>query len=301
MNESAQKRGGRASTTGRAGYVIREPRSVVEFAQVAGVFKAVFEMRDQAAPPAWLMEDTAKAGGVTLGLWLGEEPVGCSFAFPGIDHGRRFYLYSDGLAVLPDHRGRGRAYEMKLAQREHAIRRGYRRVIWTFSALRSVNAFLYLTRLGATGYEYLPDKRGALDSEWGTEGGVPFDEFLIAWDLDSKRVRARLRQRQTRPTMESVPVLTRCSGDAPRRVLEEVMDPPGPVPRVAVEIAPEYQELVDHAPDLARDWHEKTRPLFRRLLGDGFLLTECVHDRDTRRTHYLFERAVQSVSTIDNV
>lgn len=278
--------------TGNApsGYAIREPLSVDEFAQLVGIFQSVFRMPAQAVPPAWLMEDITRAGGITLGLWFGEEPVGCSFAFPGIDKGNVPYLYSDGLAVLPAHRGQNRAYEMKLVQREHAMQRGYGRIVWTFSALRSINTYLYTARLGAQGTEYLPERRGTLGTDWGTEGGIPFDEFLAVWDLDSERVRGRLRARRPEPAIDSMPVLTRCSGDASKRVLEGVADPPSRAKQVAVEVVSEYQDLVDRVPDLARDWHMKTRPLFKQLFRDGFLLTDCAHDRESRRAHYVFER-----------
>jgi predicted GNAT superfamily acetyltransferase len=271
-------------------YLIREPRDLTEFAALAAVFQAVFQMPDSAAPPAWLMEDSAKAGGLTLGMWRGEEAVGVSFAFPGVDATGTPYLYSDGLGVLPEHRDRGHAIDMKLAQREHALRRGYGRILWTFSALRSVNAYLYVTRLGATGSEYILDKRGVLDAEWGTEGGVPFDEFLIEWRLDSERVRRRLDGERPEVDLGAVPVLNRCDGEPARRQIEAVLDPPVGAKLVAVEVPPNYQELVDDAPELARKWHEGTRPIFAGLLELGYGLADCLHDRDSDRVHYLFER-----------
>jgi predicted GNAT superfamily acetyltransferase len=271
-----------------SGYAIRAPRDVEELAKLAHVFQTVFRMPDLAAPPAWLMEDTVKAGGLALGLWRGEEAVGFSYAFPGVEDGAP-YLYSDGLGVLPAHRARGQAYDMKLAQREHALRLGYTRIVWTFSALRSVNAHLYLTRLGAVATMYLLDKRGAFDTDWGTEAGVPFDEFLVDWQLDSERVRSRLAGASPVPELGATPVPTRCSGSAPMVVLDEVADlPEGD--RVAVEVAPDYQTLVDHAPQLARDWHEKTRPLFSTLTQKGYALTECFRAAASGRVHYIFER-----------
>jgi predicted GNAT superfamily acetyltransferase len=172
-------------------YVIRPPANIEEYGQIADVYQAVFALRDRANPPAWLLEDTTKVGGLTLGLWDGDKGVGFSYAFAGLDSAGP-YLYSSGLGVLPGHRSRGQAYEMKVAQRTLARELGYRRIKWTFSALRSVNAHLYITRLGGVGSAYVFDTRGSFDSDWVTEGGVPLDEFVVEWELDSERVGARV-------------------------------------------------------------------------------------------------------------
>jgi predicted GNAT superfamily acetyltransferase len=81
-------------------YVIRPPSNIEEYGQLADVFQAVFALRDRANPPAWLMEDTTKVGGLTLGLWEGDKGVGFSYAFAGLDSAGP-YLYSSGLGVLP--------------------------------------------------------------------------------------------------------------------------------------------------------------------------------------------------------
>ncbi len=276
---------------GRAGgatYEVRPPQGPEEFAQLARVYQVVFRLADRAAPPVWLMEDTTKVGGLTLGLWQGEDAVGVSYAFPGLDAAGPF-LYSDGLGVLPEHRARGQAYRVKLAQREHALERGHRRIVWTFSALRSVNAHLYLSRLGALGVKYVPDMRGAMAGDWGTEAGVPFAEFLIDWVLDSERVRARLAGTSSPPSLAGVPIVTRCGGVAPVFVLGDVERLPDS-DRIGVEVAPDYQVLVDRNPQLARDWQEKTEPLFAELFDRGHRFTECMRDDATGRVYYLFER-----------
>jgi predicted GNAT superfamily acetyltransferase len=284
---SAARPGGTTSGSSTE-YVIREPRDMEDFAQLARVFQAVFRLADPAAPPAWLMEDTTKAGGLTLGLWLGDKAVGFSYAFGGIDKGVPS-LYSDGLGVLPEHRAHGQAYAMKLAQREHALKLGYQRITWTFSALRSVNAHLYLTRLGAVASKYILDNRGPFGSEWQVEGDVPLDEFFVEWQLDSERVRSRLESIEHAPELDAARVISRCTGSPPMRVLEHVDDLPG-TDRVAVEVPSDFQALVDEAPALAHDWRNKTRPLFARLIEDGYVLTESPYDPVTRRGHYVFER-----------
>ena len=267
-------------------YVIRPPAGIEEYGQIADVFQAVFALRDRANPPAWLMEDTTKIGGLTLGLWDGDQGVGFSYAFAGLDSAGP-YLYSSGLGVLPEHRSRGQAYEMKVVQRTLASELGYRRIKWTFSALRSVNAHLYITRLGGIGSKYVFDTRGSFDSDWVTEGGVPLDEFVVEWELDSERVRSRVGGARPEWPADAY-CISRCSGSGLDRVLDEIDTTPT-AERVVCEVPADFQYLVNNSLDLAMDWRAKTRPAFAALTGQGFALTECFYDRE-HGPRYLFER-----------
>jgi predicted GNAT superfamily acetyltransferase len=274
-------------------YVIRPPTNIEEYGQLADVFQAVFALRDLANPPAWLMEDTTKVGGLTLGLWYGQRGVGFSYAFAGLDAAGP-YLYSSGLGVLPEHRSRGQAYEMKVAQRELALELGYGRIKWTYSALRSVNAHLYISRLGGIGSKYVIDTRGSFDSDWVTEGGIPLDEFVVEWELESERVRSRIDGTQS-PPPDAGHDISRCSGSGPERVLEEI-DPEPAADLVVCEVPEDFQYLVNHAPELAHDWRNKTRPAFARLMEQGFALTECFYDRH-HGPRYLFERGTEGAAS----
>src|ERR1700722_2934047 len=267
-------------------YVIRPPANIEEYGQIADVFQAVFALRDRATPPAWLMEDTTKVGGLTLGLWDGDKGVGFSYAFAGLDAAGP-YLYSSGLGVLPGHRSRGQAYEMKVAQRAAALELGYHRMKWTYSALRSVNAHLYITRLGGIGSQYVFDTRGSYDSDWVTEGGVPLDEFVVEWKLDTERVRSRVGG-PAPADVATAYCISRCSGSGADRVLDDIDAEPEP-DQVLCEVPADFQYLVNHALELAHDWRSKTRPAFARLMAQGFALTECFYDRE-HGPRYLFER-----------
>jgi predicted GNAT superfamily acetyltransferase len=277
-------------------YVIRPPANIEEYGQIADVYQAVFALRDRANPPAWLMEDTTKVGGLTLGLWDGDKGVGFSYAFAGLDSAGP-YLYSSGLGVLPEHRSRCQAYEMKVVQRTLARELGYRRIKWTFSALRSVNAHVYITRLGGVGSKYVFDTRGSFDSDWVTEGGVPLDEFVVEWNLDSERVSSRVSDagasaEPARP--DEAYCISRCSGAGPDRVLDEIDTEPA-AERVVCEVPADFQYLVNNALDLAMDWRAKTRPAFAALTGQGFALTECFYDRE-HGPRYLFERSPEGTA-----
>ena len=179
---------------------------------------------------------------------------------------------------------------MKVMQRTLARELGYHRIKWTFSALRSVNAHLYITRLGGIGSKYVFDTRGSHDSDWVTEGGVPLDEFVVEWQLDSERVRSRLEG--TKPARPAdTYCISRCSGSGPDRVLDDIDSEPL-ADRVVCEVPADFQHLVNNALDRAMDWRSKTRPAFARLMEQGFALTECFYDRE-HGPRYLFERGTK--------
>jgi predicted GNAT superfamily acetyltransferase len=273
---------------GADGYAIRPARAIEEFDQLSSVFREVFATSERGAPPPWLMDDLRGAGGLTLGLWHEDRPVGFSFSFAGVEDGDP-YLFSSGLGVLPGHRAGGFALAMKRAQREYALELGYRRIRWTFSALRTVNAHLYTSRLGAVGVGYIPDKRGALAGEWGTEGGVPFDEFLVEWELESPRTLARLGGGPAPPLEDAVRIVS-CRDGLPE-VSAGWLERARAADRVALELPADYQALVDRDPDSALRWHRETQPLLVALFAAGYVLSECGRAAASGRALYLLERS----------
>ncbi len=101
------------------------------------------------AVPAWFMRTTDECGGLTLVATSGTTVVGVSYAIPA-----RAFLFSCGLAVDAEHRGRGIGLELKLAQRREAIALGYSTIRWTTDPVNGRALRLYLSGLGAlvTGY-----------------------------------------------------------------------------------------------------------------------------------------------------
>jgi predicted GNAT superfamily acetyltransferase len=57
-----------------------------------------------------------------------------------------------------------------------------------------------------------------------------------------------------------------------------------------VEVPADFQTLVNHDRAQAHEWRRRTRPVFARLMDDGYVLTECLRDPVDERVHYVFER-----------
>ena len=275
------------------GYTIREAHDAESIAELLPVFRASFKYDDLGTPPAWLLQDAIKAGGIMLGLWHGTQAVGFSYSIVGKDE-ESVYLYSDGLGVLPGHRLRRQAHALKTAQRQAALARGIERIVWTYSALRSVNGHLYLSGLGGYARAYVVDYRGDQSSEFPTEGGVPIDEFVVEWRLRTDRVQRRLAGERPALDLGEIPCLTRCSGEGLGVRLDRALEPEDSQDRVRCEVPADFQAMVEQEPELMLDWRLRTRELFLDLLNAGYTLTECAYQRGDDLASYIFERGVNA-------
>jgi predicted GNAT superfamily acetyltransferase len=148
-----------------------------------------------------------KVGGQVIGAFDNEIPgspdeggpdslVGFVLALPGLKFNTpepQPYLHSHMMAVKDAYRNRGLGMQLKLAQREEALKRGIRHIEWTFDPLEIKNAFLNIHKLGAVVRSYAVDFYGVSSSR--LQGGLPTDRLLAEWELDSPHVRAILEGR----------------------------------------------------------------------------------------------------------
>jgi predicted GNAT superfamily acetyltransferase len=124
-------------------------------------------------------------GGQVLGAFEGEKMVGFTLAFAGVRRSRVF-LHSHMTAVLDGFRDHGVGRQLKLFQRQDALRRGIEVIEWTFDPLEMKNAHFNLMRLGAVARRYLPDCYGITESP--LHSGLPTDRLVAEWWIGSERV-----------------------------------------------------------------------------------------------------------------
>jgi len=131
-----------------------------------------------------------RIGGQVIGAFDGDTLVGFAMSLPGYRDGKP-YLHSHMLAVLPHYRNSGIGRNLKLAQRDDAIARGFDLMEWTFDPLEIRNAHLNIARLGVIVRRYQPDFYGPSSSP--LQGGLPTDRLYAEWWLRSDRVASILR------------------------------------------------------------------------------------------------------------
>jgi predicted GNAT superfamily acetyltransferase len=126
--------------------------------------------------------------------------IGFAFGLPGAKTGAKSrsgrpesYLHSHMLAVRDGYRNQKIGAKLKLAQREDALRRGFRRMEWTFDPVEIKNSFLNIHKLGAVVRSYEENFYGVSSSR--LQGGLQTDRLVAEWWLDAPRVDAAIAGR----------------------------------------------------------------------------------------------------------
>lgn len=170
-----------------AGIVVRKCAGNEEYHRCVALQKEIWGEEDLEVEPSTLFVVAAETGGQVLGAFDGERLVGYTLALVGFRDGAVF-LHSHMTGVHQDYRDRGVGRSLKLFQREEALGRGIRLIVWTFDPLETRNAHFNLNRLGAIARKYLPNLYGLTTSPLHL--GLPTDRLLAEWRLDSARVLA---------------------------------------------------------------------------------------------------------------
>src|SRR6478672_3196989 len=115
--------------------------------------------------------------------------VGFALAWPGYRSGH-CYLHSQMVGVRKQYRDGGLGQQLKLAQRDDALARGFELMEWTFDPLEIKNAYLNIEKLGAIARRYQVNQYGLTTSP--LQGGLPSDRLIAEWWMKSRRVTAVL-------------------------------------------------------------------------------------------------------------
>jgi predicted GNAT superfamily acetyltransferase len=176
---------------------IREATSHEDLDEITSIQREVWSVEDIDIAGRIQLRASQHAGGSVLVAEDDQGRIGgFAYAFPAYEHGEAFW-HSDMLAVRPAFRGGRVGQALKWAQREDALRKGIRRITWTFDPMQAGNAHLNLELLGATVSHYLSNFYGVTSS--ALHHGLPTDRLLASWDLESRRVDALSRGESPEP------------------------------------------------------------------------------------------------------
>jgi predicted GNAT superfamily acetyltransferase len=164
---------------------VRKCEGIEEFNRCVELQKEIWGEEDIEVEPATLFVVAAETGGQVLGAFDGERLIGYTLALVGFTD-ETLFLHSHMTGVLATYRDRGVGRALKLFQREEALGRGIRLIVWTFDPLETRNAHFNLNRLGAIARKYFSNLYGVTTSPLHI--GLPTDRLWAEWRLDSARV-----------------------------------------------------------------------------------------------------------------
>ncbi len=271
---------------------IRSLESRGEFAACVRIQEEVWGRNFSERVPVAILQVTDRLGGVVMGAFDPDDRmVGFVFGLTGMEEGRPVH-WSDMLAVLPEHRGRGIGRRLKLAQRERLMELGVERVYWTFDPLEARNAHLNLVRLGGWSTEYVEAMYGTSDSPLHSDIGT--DRLVITWELRSPEVKLLLE-----PPAGEVPLPFPELDEAPMAVeggfSSGVLEPTAPrlnlrSSLILLAVPGSIQELKEDHPRAATRWREATREAFQVYLAGGWVVRGGIFSPDGNLFRYILVR-----------
>ncbi len=275
---------------------IRRLESVEDLRRCEELQKRIWKMADIRVVPCHMLVAIRDCGGLILGAFLDKKIVGFAFSFPAIRDGRLVYWFAM-MGVDPKHQLKGIGYKLSLRQREHALNQGANLMLWTSDPLRSVNAHLYLTKLGAICDRYLENYYGEMLDELNI--GIPSDRFLNEWWIRSPRVLARLAKGRKLMLDD---LLSAGARFALRADFEDELPIPTPynltldADVVLIEIPSDFNQVRRTNLDVARAWRLATRRVFKSYFDRGYVATDLVSEirGGVRRNFYALRRAAKN-------
>ena len=229
--------------------------------------------------PSHVLRALIDHGGLVLGAFIDGRLVGISYGW-FVCTGSERYFYSHTTGVLRGYRGLGIGYRLKLSQREEVLRRGFNLIKWTFDPLQKTNLYFNMRKLGAIARRYYVNYYGPLKDSINLSSES--DRVLAEWYIDSRRVVKRL-ERLERLSAEALwrrgarTVLYASRGETPGEVYLDADEP-----IILVSVPDDISYLRRKAPQVANMWLSRTRDVYQRYLGRGYVLVDYAEDKRGR-------------------
>lgn len=281
---------------------IRSMQTKDDYIQAEQIQLDAWNMGEREVIPAHAMHAMQHNGAAVLGAYDGERMVGFALGIlatledannrPDQVAAARLKMFSVIAGVLPEYQKSGVGFQLKMAQREFALRIGVRLITWTFDPLESLNGRFNIGKLGAICHTYLRNFHGEMG---GINAGLPTDRFEVQWWVTSNRVQARASQRWRPLAMDSLLaggaiLVNEATFNAEGRPVPPLNYVSRPSNLILVEIPADIRAIKSSDFELASRWRYHTRDVFEGLFASGFLVTDFVPYHDEaghERSFYL--------------
>ncbi len=250
------------------GEYIRRLKEMDEFYELVIVQRDVWGLEDIDVIPAHIFRDASSLmgpNGIVLGYFIDEKLIGYILTFPTSNPSE---VLVDMLAVSPDYQSKGTGYKLNLELRTIMLTLDINKIFWTYDPLESVNANLYIKKLGGIITHHLIDYYGSINSK--IHSGLPTDRFIVEWNIRSEHVENRIK-----------------NGNEKINHISDNKD----TKYVAIPL--NIQELKNKDINVALEWRMKTRKLFDEYIEKQKLVgIDFVHDQINQKGIYIFKRGL---------
>ena len=288
---------------------IRELRTMPDINATVELQKAVWRMQDVEVSSPHTLRAIVHAGGAVIGAEAEGRLVGFCFGMAAWREGE-LWLWSHMAGVRPEYQGRGVGLQLKLAQREWALSKGFCKMAWTFDPMQSGNANFNFNRLGTTARIYSVNHYG--DMQDGINAGMASDRLEAQWRLDAPHVIALAERSATgppppSPVPPSVPPLiggqdSQNEGGGANHFPETInlvfVDDAGELrheqpegfsePCYGIEIPLNIGALKSEDLERAKTWQVSVRRAMTSLLDAGYIVNGFVREGNSAR--YIMSR-----------
>lgn len=266
------------------------------------VEEAAWQTAEENTPAHLLATLQRHCTGDVLVAQQGDQVVGFLYGFVGLADNERHALtnnpmlyVSHQMGVRPAYQGQAIGHRLKLRQRELALERGFKLILWTYDPLQSVNAHLNINKLGVICHHYKCDYYGKLQ---GINAGLPTDRFEVEWWIKSERVQQRIDRKYHPPDLNAWlkagatlvnPTVDYQDG---LRAPADSVEVPQKDHAILVEIPGSINALKDADMGLAQTWQAQVRAIFETAFDTGYVVTHFLREggRNRHRSFYVLLR-----------
>lgn len=242
---------------------IRKLKKIDEISELVNVQKEIWGFDDIDIIPVHMLADIPHLlipEGLILGYFIDKKLVGFLFTLPRPNPKE---VLLDILGVLPDFQRKNIGYNLMLELRKSMLDLDVDKIFWTYDPLESVNANLYIRKLGGNIISHFIDYYGDIKST--LYSGIPTDRFEVEWNIRSKHVENRIIRTSKIDQISE----------------NECMN--------LVEIPLNIQELKNKDMNIALNWRMKTRKLFDEYIEKQNMVgIDFIYDEINKKGTYIF-------------
>jgi len=271
-------------------------KSLEELEKIVDLQKKIWDIPYRHCVPSNYLLVARHTGGFVLGAYTDGKLVGFCLTVPAFDKDTPYH-HLHMIGICPGYRGLNIGFSILKEHYAMSKSLGVKKVTWSYDPLESMNANLYIRKIGAVvETPYKLNEYGL-----GIDGKkIPTDRFLATWYVNSQRVTKKF---ETTADQEDQKISKTIDEFLMNYELVNVVDFSSsrikkyrlPEQRsIAVEIPVNFKELKKDE-ELAVDWREKTGKIFSHYLNRGMIVSDFVsivdNKHEKRRNFYIMEQS----------